>query len=188
MPSPNKPDEGLGLGQGLLLGFNSLASPLPCQVSQSLGEHSGPASEPCPALPCPSPCRAHQAERSNDPRVCRAKDWKHPDTTRDKSRTRHDKGPPTSPARPAARPPVNSHLAPASTCTSCPDGAGPPHHGASWGSSNGTARLRLRIPEERGSLAGSRQYHSGRRKNLSSTPTLPGGARRPGLLDGGSVV
>lgn len=50
-----------------------------------------------------------------------------------------------------------------------------------WGSSNGTARLRSRIPEGCGSLAGSRQYRYGRRKNLSSTPTLPGAARRPGL-------
>lgn len=57
MPSSNKPDEGLGLGQGLLLGFNSLASPLPCQVSQSVGEHSGPASEPCPAHPHATPTR-----------------------------------------------------------------------------------------------------------------------------------
>lgn len=106
MPSSNKPDEGLGLGQGLLLGFNSLASPRPCHVSQSLGEHSGPASEPCPALPCPSPCHAHQAERSNDPRVCRAKHWKHPDTTRDKSKTRQDTTR-ALPLRLHARPPAH---------------------------------------------------------------------------------
>jgi hypothetical protein len=53
---------------------------------------------------------------------------------------------------------------------------------SSWSSSNGTARLESRIPERRGSRSRSRQYRYDRRKNLSSTPTRPGGARLPGFL------
>lgn len=192
-----EPDEGLGRAwawaraRALLLGFNSPARPAPhARVSQSLGESPRvlQASEralPCHALPMPMP--SHQAEPNavtipefGVPNAGNTRTRQH--KTRHKSMARHDKGPSHSPCTPA-RPPT-CQLAPCSRIhlhlMSRRGGTTSP-----WGSSNGTARLRSRIPEGCGSRSGSRQYRYGRRKNLSSTPTLPGAAWRPGYWAAG---